>query len=441
MTEQIFDVSFEELQKLYVGRVNPADAAGIIETSDGQQLLLRKFGEILLYGGMEGETFVLNEVRRIALVGKVFSESDKEPFGNFSLVGPLNTNSVEQEGVINNLIFQFHYRELSIIGIEKKRYAGEEGVYFPPVVHMIGNMKWQQISDITNLGVRLAIDLELFDDPEFNQGIELPNRANRISLEKTIEIDFHWAGAARSNDIITVQGELQPLMAVAALSPLPCFQPTQPCQADAPRMLIRELPLRFVNLATLDSGENIAALCGDQIGGVCDVWRQQAILNLNVNPIIDDRLEAIFDIYRDFDDSQWSDFLQSSGLPSTNQVDVYVVNDVLAGGVSLSGGGATYDASKASVAIFLVKSAMKNNRFLLAHELGHGLGLGHPDIVTTLNDGIVLIAGTGSSVMQAETPNIPVNTTTNCQIFGSPILNPLVLVAIPEVSDCLRVLV
>jgi hypothetical protein len=340
---------------------------------------------------------------------------------------------------------QFHYRELSLIGLKTQEpYEGGEArdiVYFPPVVQMTARIHWQQVAALADRGVRLQLEVEVLDAPEFNAALNLKNQATRIWFQAPIVVDFAWAGAAQMSLAGAAGAPPAAFMLAAALVAPPCGQPSQPCAAGAELLLLRELPVRFVDLSTVELAEDVFTLCQRQLAGICEVWRQQAILNLVVSPAFETGDAAQIADFHFFDDSNWPALVQRAGLISGDQVDVYIVDEVRRSNITLPGGGATYDASKTSAGVFLAKGVMARNGYLLAHELGHALGLGHPGENTVLNDGAVLPEGSWDSVMDPESATPAVNTLQNCQIFGSALLNPLVRVVVPERKDCLRVTV
>jgi hypothetical protein len=171
-----------------------------------------------------------------------------------------------------------------------------------------------------------------------------------------------------------------------------------------------------VNL-TRTFGEDDAVLediCQNQIDAACIVWGQQGALDIEVEPKIVEGLDDQKDKFKVCDEVEAGEL---SGLSTHSHIQVFIV-DTLA--IS-SNGGACGDAGVGAAYIILEGGMLQGNDFLLAHELGHALGLGHPGTGPTN----VSIPGDFGSIAQASTPNSSKNTLNNCQVFTSPAVNPL----------------
>jgi hypothetical protein len=307
----------------------------------------------------------------------------------------VNEEDGSRQWVFDQVFFRLHYGLLS----DEAGYVFEEDTFFPPVEFLVGKViVWenQEVEEGEAILLDLAISLpEVAEGSGFVSGVEVP----RTELE--------FFGRAE---------EAQPLHEKRN-SLGPCREPANlPCVDTDHEARRRYVPLQFVNL-TRTFGEDDAVLediCQNQIDAACIVWGQQGALDIEVEPKIVEGLDDQKDKFKVCDEVEAGEL---SGLSTHSHIQVFIV-DTLA--IS-SNGGACGDAGVGAAYIILEGGMLQGNDFLLAHELGHALGLGHPGTGPTN----VSIPGDFGSIAQASTPNSSKNTLNNCQVFTSPAVNPL----------------
>jgi tetratricopeptide (TPR) repeat protein len=176
--------------------------------------------------------------------------------------------------------------------------------------------------------------------------------------------------------------------------------------------------LRFINLST---AADVEAVFQRQTDGVCEVWRNKGALELEVTVNIVQTTadqKAQFAVLGELGEAMVSDLRDTNNLQyaMVKQVEVYVVDRFLVN----HGGGVTYDCGQASAFCILelgdadapLASTARTNKYLLAHELGHVLGLAHPD-----EEADSLVPSSPQTIMQPGNPNPNANTLFNCRIF------------------------
>jgi hypothetical protein len=211
--------------------------------------------------------------------------------------------------------------------------------------------------------------------------------------------------------------------------------------------ITRNLPLKFINYSRVrtfrdqanPATPSVEGICERLIDGVCEVWRNKAALELNIQPLIEEGTliqKQVFGTITLLDEQDINNPAPSVELApshaSTSQLAVYVIDKF----DQPHGGGITYDPGVASAYCILEVNAASQNRLLLAHELGHVFVLDHPGSAPDRDS-------SAGSIMQPADPNLPTNTLFNCRIFtggpGIAPLNPLVTAIIPPPIDCFHV--
>ena len=423
-----------------------AQSSGFAKINDGE-FWMEHSGEILLRGRRdETGTFVLEEIARIALAGWV---GPKDPFGRVTIAGPVEavpTGEQRGSGGETGLRLQVHYRQLTLNAIERGTYfqtkgetEGETDAFIPPVVSMRGELVWEQVfGDDRTVG--LSVKLFLTDDEGANLDRGLENLARTITFNDALELTFASVDDALPDDSpdTVVEGEVFYRL---------CTRPVSPCAAGAPEMLIRRLRIRFVCLfaATEDEQGELQGLCARQVAGACEVWREQAILAVQAEESGGGIVVEYVDEWRrieEFTDSvtAWNVLIAAANAPST--IDIFVVREVKRQNGSRPSGVA-YDITTANAGVVLSLWALRDggHRHLLAHELGHCLGVSDFGDRRAVGK-IDLPQGSKNSVMQIKGGHAPrANTAANCVLFGENylgLLNPLAGIVWPLRKDCLR---
>jgi hypothetical protein len=438
----------DSVRNLYVGLFEQAKGSvqSLIQTGEPPPGAIM-WGEVLVYGHIENETFVVERLRRVALYGTLENldegSEESERIGIFSLAGPLE-EPVVQEGSIENFSQQLHYAALSS---ELDPFVAIDDATFPQMEQMAATLTWSQEGKPDEKVVQLVVSLTS----------SLVEETQKLGVVQVITLDpinivFYRAGSGApkpTTPLRSLQGNCLP-----------------PAACPSPNQDVMRLPLKFVNFSTNSGGPNngglpydcndplsyepppdIESICNAQIDKVCEVWRNKAALQLDVQI----QLETISDgpvlvtcqeiqAYADFNTID----LNAIRSPifshnNVNYVEVYLVNSIIystPGGGETGGGIAFFssDNNTASTVCFLEVAAARVNPYLLSHELGHMLGLAHPDGSYGIMD-----SSLGSILEPAPNPpyNPPYNTLYNCRIFddsniGS--LNPIV--STTTVDDC-----
>lgn len=392
------DQPFDNTEGLYVGRL--VGAGGAVQTATGA-FPLRLWGEILFYNQPDADAFAVQRVRRVALCGSFTEHIDDDPIRVLSLVGPLGAPEIEpgHTSKAHGLQLQLHYHALSKElppRFECKNRECRDAV-FPQVEKFAATLTWtpadQPESTAVWLEVRLSAD-ELIDE---KLGV-----VQSVTLDPIV-VPFYPNGPREDRPATH-----------HSLSPHCPPPPVGACISTQKRIL----PLCFINLSRAADVEEV---CQRQIDGICEVWRNKGALDLRVTVNLVEATEGQktnFAELGEIGESMLSDLRDANNVlyASTTQIEVYVVDRFLMN----RGGGVAYDCGQASAFCILemgdphapLASTARTNKYLLAHELGHVLGLAHPN--EAADD---VAPGSPHSIMEPGNPNPNANTLFNCRIF------------------------
>jgi hypothetical protein len=407
---------FDGIENLYIGHID--ELAGFI---NGQDELETPFkGELLLDGQAEGGVFEIKRFRRLALYGRlreppIGDEEKPDRIGVISLAGPLRDTTLKPNpkgGVdVENLRLQLHYRALSDPEELPPRFRSGDAE-FPEVEEIAAKLtlRWEQDGGPDEPEVRLAIELHI--DELVTRWLGL---VEEITFDPFVR-PFRLAGHGLPGFQVSKRNSLHG-----------CPDPGGDCGNDAdynkiPTSLLR-LPLKFINVSkkNLDDEQEkikLKTACQGQIDGVCVVWRNKAALRLDVEPEIDDAktLKNLYEVVNpEKAKTLPADYAASISAPSPDpypdHVEVYLV-EKLEGFTGSCGGGATYDDGQASAFCILQVNQLNVRKNLLAHELGHVLGVSHP--------GDEPCPGSRTSIMHPPPPGFEFptkNTRQNCRVI------------------------
>jgi len=401
--------------EFYVGHI--VQVNGSIQTNkvDHPAFL---WGEVLLTGRLNGPTFILEQLHRVALYGNLDDPEKNEEIGVFSLAGPLEKPIASADG---SLFFrqQLHYAALST---QLEPLVKSYDAVFPQMEQIAASLRWTQASQPIEGNIELIISILANDVVDKQLGL-----VQAIQVEQ-IPVVFQ-----------PIRHEPPPQLPRHHSLTTNCPPPPA---CPAPKQHLMRLPLKFINLSTKlgkrpanctdstlsDPPNDIEAICQSQIDMICAVWRQKASLELDVQPNLEEASCQEKIDYSDFNPPDLSK-IRTLTYQSLNYVEIYLVNNIL----DQTGGGISYDNNNANTICFLEVEAARANPYLLAHELGHMLGLDHPEVERGL------LASSTESIMQpAPNPpfNPPFNTLYNCRVFDHNIgrLNPIV--STTNVKEC-----
>jgi hypothetical protein len=262
--------------------------------------------------------------------------------------------------------------------------------HYPELETLSGQLQLK-VLDIRDDGrratVRVLLDLNTLTDAVNGAGL-----VTRLRFEPS-EVDF---------DFRLMGDEPQPL-AISLAGP--CSAPPHPV-ATGNSHYILDAGLHFVNY----TATAVDSLASQQLAGACEVWWRKGGIRMQPLLNVDTRVGAAS--------------LGPGGhtLPVTSAdasngvVEVYFVDslqtiDQLSGAV-VNIGGIAYNCRTPQAYVILTISEAQNNRYLLAHELGHVLGLTHPTGAAS-GSCATIPPGDSCSVMVPDSPNSNRNTLLN----------------------------
>ncbi len=377
------------IKNLYIGHIN--EIIGRINDSDRRKVRLQ--GEVLLYGQIDSNNvFIVEQIRRVALYGTLLKPPKGDRLGLISLVGPLNRVTLQPDQTVN-LPLQLHYSNLSNLGPINRNSDG----VFPTVEMLTATLSWklnQAVTPSEQEGVLLDIGLPASGVTKLERGL-----IEKITFEPA-PILFRSA-----NRLLPLPQPYDSLSLWNCGSIDPCAQGKRIAEAHF-------LPLKFINISTT-TGTALQTIIDDALAGMCEVWWKKAALLIS-NPILDE-VSALRSTYGTIDASIDTPGSKQKTLPSAyhggstqsppHYVEVYLIDNLQ----NRSEGGITHNAGQASAYSIMAVNALSQNKYLLAHELGHALGVDHPNVGIN--------PGSPNSVMDDATID-SINTECNCKIFS-----------------------
>ncbi len=396
-----------QLPNQYVGHFNQVTAQVRLESSILPVILS---GEIVAQGRRDGDRFVPESWQRLALAGRSPVDELREgryapsPLGVISLVGPVF--QPEDDDTLATMPVQLHYEALSLVG---KKYRAQlptdqnkADAVFPEIEKIAAQLNFT-IDEAAPLAVRLSLELKP-DQQSANQ----PGRIESVAFDPIL---------------LTLQPYNSETYQPRQHQSLTPNCPSPNGLGGSPTVL-RRLPLKFINLCqAVPTVLAVEQVCQTQLDGVCEVWRNKAALEIDADAgLLDGTLLEKEEFCALSDDQEYG--LRLLSYHSATHVEVYLIDEFASG--DDHGGGIAYDAGTSGAFCILQYNLAQENPYLLAHELGHVLGLDHP-----LGQQPDLLPGSPASIMEVGHPNPRRNTRDNCRVFddrpGQLPHNPIVI--------------
>lgn len=171
----------------------------------------------------------------------------------------------------------------------------------------------------------------------------------------------------------------------------------------------KKLNIRFVSLLSPQPlPSDLENWVQELLDGACKVWWSKGGIKIDPKPTIDlgSFLGGVIPQ------------LQETAVPTNvgqdaNRIDVYLVEQLTA----RPGGGVTHACGTNGAYVLLEMGKARNNKYLLAHELGHVLGLHHPGRSADCSE---FREGSFCSIMVPDKPNSSRNTVNNLAVIETP---------------------
>lgn len=378
----------EDIRRLYVARIERGVQEPLIvpfQTQDGTQDF-GLYGEIVLEADLAQPEAPVLAVRRLALYGSRVQKpkEDDDRYGVVSIVGSSllgGAPDLVDRSQLFTVPVTLHYRALS------EEALRTEDAAFPMLetMQLVVTFAGTEFSmEAIQLNLQVVAELAGEKVKGLIQGFELPQ------LRPT----FMQVGTGEP------RGEPQYSLSSH------CSPPQGPFIVDCVPTIARWLAVKFVNF-TQTPPADLEPHCQRLLDRVCEVWRNQAALDLTVVGEIEDAKDSDKEHYAALNQELEKE-LETCAYASDTHIEVYICNQLSPS----YNGGYTYVSGQAGSYCLVSLSHLQNvsRAYLLAHELGHVLGLKHP--------GVGDLAGSSASIMAGATgPNRHKNTAFNCRIL------------------------
>ncbi len=393
----------DKTERLYVCPIR--EAGGHIQSEMGGFSRLFR-GEMLFDCDQEGGYLAVTRLDRMAFYVPIAEpgEEGSGRIGVLSLTGPVRQLDLKPgpEGELNDLHLWMHYRALSL---EREPLPQEQSRHyvdaiFPRLELVSVTLRWMLLG-ARDLGGKIVCEIK---------DARLIDQDDNVGLIREITLN-PWTG------VLIKAGTWEPFPAKHSSLESHCDRLIGLGEDPDLETVERRLPIKFINLSSL-SDSAAETLCQEQMAGICEVWRNKGALDLLVWPNINPELPTAGEIapttpqqkaeFGSVDRSQETELPVRVGGTSPDHVEVYLVDELL----DRPGGGIAHDCGQASAYCILGRNRAATNRYLLAHELGHVMGLSHP--------GEAPCPGSPNSVLQPTGgvgPNPTTNTLHNFRIF------------------------
>jgi hypothetical protein len=362
--------------------------------------------DILVAGKQaEDQTFWVYEIRRFALRSGPLDELG----GPLSLAGPAGDVDVEPgpAGTVR-CVTRLYYQALN----ELEPAYTEHDAIFPRVEKLGGNLAWEWEAAKEEGPVKMHISLTL------DEMVDAPlGKVRKVDLTPTEALTFR---SLREGGIVEESSHS-----------------LEECGSTAPEggaYDCRALHIRVVSVSELETADALEPWVKEWIDSACRVWWEKGGIKIVPHPDIDEH-----DYPTGEEDTLGEIPLGKEGgiiLPpdeggagcDPDRIDIYLADYL----DPSYWGGVTFGAGTDDAYILLEIGQAKHNKFLLAHELGHVLGLAHPDV-----QGEDIWTGSYCSVMLPERPISSRNTASNLNVVEglSPPLGPVVFEALLQDTD------
>lgn len=389
---------------LYVARI----AASVVtiqvrdpETRDIKPRDVTIAGEILVEAQPDDAgRLVIHAFRRVSLWTR---EPIEELEGPLAIAGPIN--DLKHEPSPDSRAEQFDaYISYPLLN-RLRPYCEDFDASFPQLEVLRGAITWRAVSDKGEVVLTLSLN--------------------------------ELASAAEDGDRVTgflLDGEKGPLI-FRRLGTEPkeerSFMPTAlsacgggPPAAGAGTYARFRVNVRFICYATASTPaeqDEVTQIADKLVAGACEVWWQKGGIKVVPDPNITFRDVPALRVIGPTENTNLVADANAAGLTDPSVVEVYIVDELQArlGTMTISIGGTAFGCRTQFSYIIISVLEARHNRYLLAHELGHVLGVTHPD-GSSACPGIP--AGEGCTVMVPDSPNSSRNTEINLNaVLGTPL--------------------